>query len=80
MNQGALPPAVGFKYQNDTIYFSETIAAQLLPNGSGFGTFNSKKHDRTLGVRTREDDRDAQLEDLTVDPTKANVEPGSILR
>ena len=44
---GGLPPAVSFFWHddtngaNDTIYFSETIMSQLLPNGSGFGTFDT---------------------------------------
>ncbi|KAK7061328.1 hypothetical protein R3P38DRAFT_3489065, partial [Favolaschia claudopus] len=40
-SHGGLPPAVSFQYQNDTVYFAETAKAQLIPNGSGFGTFDS---------------------------------------
>ncbi|KAJ7122886.1 hypothetical protein C8R44DRAFT_156846 [Mycena epipterygia] len=38
-SHGALPAAVSFPWENDTIYFSETTSSQLLPNGSGIGTF-----------------------------------------
>ncbi|KAJ7499386.1 hypothetical protein FB451DRAFT_1205266 [Mycena latifolia] len=38
-SHGALPAAVSFSWENDTVYFSETTRSQLLPNGSGFGTF-----------------------------------------
>ncbi|KAJ7895968.1 hypothetical protein B0H14DRAFT_3081123 [Mycena olivaceomarginata] len=36
---GALPPSISFPWENDTVYFSETSRSQLLPNGTGFGTF-----------------------------------------
>ncbi|KAG6901638.1 hypothetical protein C0995_009739 [Termitomyces sp. Mi166 len=39
---GGLPPVVSFSWGNDIIYFSETIMSQLLPNGSGFGTFDTE--------------------------------------
>ncbi|KAJ6543867.1 hypothetical protein B0H19DRAFT_1168706 [Mycena capillaripes] len=38
-SHGALPPTVSFPWENETVYFSETTLDQLLPNGSGFGTF-----------------------------------------
>ncbi|KAF9464263.1 hypothetical protein BDZ94DRAFT_1289419 [Collybia nuda] len=38
---GGLPPVVTFDYHGDTVYFSEIILSQLLPNGSGFGTFDT---------------------------------------
>ncbi|KAJ3509093.1 hypothetical protein NLJ89_g5402 [Agrocybe chaxingu] len=38
---GGLPPVVTFQYGNDTVYFSEVILSQFLPNGSGFGTFET---------------------------------------
>ncbi|KAJ6567347.1 hypothetical protein DFH09DRAFT_457648 [Mycena vulgaris] len=38
-SHGALPSAVSFLWENDTVYFSEATRSQLLPNGSGFGTF-----------------------------------------
>jgi hypothetical protein len=36
---GALPPALSFPWGNDSVYFAETSRSQLLPNGTGFGTF-----------------------------------------
>ncbi|KAJ7727961.1 hypothetical protein B0H16DRAFT_1894321 [Mycena metata] len=38
-SHGALPPAISLEWQGDTVYFSETTRSQLLPGGSGFGTF-----------------------------------------
>ncbi|KAJ7047805.1 hypothetical protein C8F04DRAFT_1060170 [Mycena alexandri] len=38
-SHGALPPAVSLEWEEDTVYFSETTRSQLLPGGSGFGTF-----------------------------------------
>ncbi|CAA7269011.1 unnamed protein product [Cyclocybe aegerita] len=38
---GGLPPVVIFQYGNDTVYFSEVILSQFLPNGNGFGTFET---------------------------------------
>jgi hypothetical protein len=34
-----LPPGVSFQWDDDTVYFAETILAQLQSNGTGFGTF-----------------------------------------
>lgn len=36
-----MPSVVSFNWENDTVYFSEPTQSQLLPNGSGFGTFES---------------------------------------
>ncbi|KDQ10056.1 hypothetical protein BOTBODRAFT_178430 [Botryobasidium botryosum FD-172 SS1] len=36
-----LPQAITFPWNNDPIYFSEALASQLLPNGTGFGTFDN---------------------------------------
>ncbi|KAJ7667582.1 hypothetical protein DFH06DRAFT_983175, partial [Mycena polygramma] len=38
-SHGALPSPISFQWENDTVYFSETTKSQLLPNGTGFGTF-----------------------------------------
>ncbi|KAJ7087271.1 hypothetical protein B0H15DRAFT_843326 [Mycena belliarum] len=38
-SHGALPAAVSLPWDQDNVYFSETIRPQLLPDGSGFGTF-----------------------------------------
>ena len=66
---GGLPPVVSFFWGNDTIYFSETIMSQLLPNGSGFGTFNTETTDPSLKLNAP-----VSLEN------GAEVLPGSVLR
>ncbi|KAF7301272.1 hypothetical protein MIND_00692000 [Mycena indigotica] len=38
---GTLPSPVSFTWENDTVYFSETILSQVLPGGTGFGTFDA---------------------------------------
>ncbi|KAF7313376.1 hypothetical protein HMN09_00493300 [Mycena chlorophos] len=37
----SLPNAVSFIWENDTVYFAETTLSQLLPGGTGFGTFDA---------------------------------------
>jgi len=44
-DHGGLPPVVSFKWNDDTVYFSEAVASQLLQNGSGFGTFDTNTTD-----------------------------------
>lgn len=38
---GGMPSTVSFPWEGDTVYFSESIRAQFLPNGSGFGRLDS---------------------------------------
>ncbi|KAG6828760.1 hypothetical protein H0H92_006839 [Tricholoma furcatifolium] len=38
---GGLPSVSSFAWNNYTVFFSETTTSQLLPNGSGLGTFDS---------------------------------------
>ncbi|KAF9464261.1 hypothetical protein BDZ94DRAFT_1216732 [Collybia nuda] len=68
---GGLPPVVTFDYQGDTIYFSEVILSQLLPNGSGFGTFESTT---TMPVAQQKEQKE-----IKVDAAKT-VDPGWTLR
>lgn len=69
---GGLPPVVAFDYQGDTVYLSEVMLSQLLPNGSGFGTFEA---DAAMPVIQQGKQKDV----LNVDPSKA-VDPGWTLR
>ncbi|KAG5651681.1 hypothetical protein H0H81_007842 [Sphagnurus paluster] len=49
---GGLPPVVSFEWKNDTVFFSEVVLPQLVPGGSGFGTFasDSMNTSANLGV------------------------------
>lgn len=71
-NHGSLPPAITFQYQNDTVYFSATLVSQLLPNGSGFGTFDSDM--------MYSSESPVRLQQVTADAQAADLEPGGILR
>jgi hypothetical protein len=37
-----------FPWDNDTVYFAETILSQLQPNGTGFGTFEMDSNATTV--------------------------------
>ncbi|KNZ77671.1 hypothetical protein J132_04490 [Termitomyces sp. J132] len=67
---GGLPPVVSFSWGSDTIYFSETIMSQLLPNGSGFGTFDTETTDPSLNLSPS----------VNFDNGPEEVFPGSVLR
>ncbi|KAG6816867.1 hypothetical protein H0H87_002188 [Tephrocybe sp. NHM501043] len=75
---GGLPPVVSFNWNNDTIYFSETIISQLLPNGSGFGTFDSDTVDASLTINpTGEVNEDPQeLLDQSLTTNLADTQNG----
>ncbi|KAF8075860.1 hypothetical protein FPV67DRAFT_386387 [Lyophyllum atratum] len=68
---GGLPPVVSFDLDNDTIYFSETILSQLLPDGSGFGTFGSEVIDPSLKLSTTKQ---------STTGTASEIDPGAVLR
>ncbi|KAF9004740.1 hypothetical protein BDQ17DRAFT_1354599 [Cyathus striatus] len=70
---GGLPSVSSFTYGNDTVYFAETILSQLLPGGSGFGTFDEK----TTAVST---DSTQQTSVKIERAATSSVEPGSTLR
>lgn len=57
---------------NDTIYFSETIASQLVPGGSGFGTFDADT--TAASVEVKETRKTVTGDMLTA------VDPGVIVR
>ena len=70
--RGGLTPPISFPWDNDTVYFSETSRSQLLPNGTGFGTFDGNATSASTDLDTSQ----------TVgnnDPSKP-VEPGVLLR
>ncbi|KAJ7241979.1 hypothetical protein C8J57DRAFT_1367999 [Mycena rebaudengoi] len=69
-SHGAIPPAVSFMYENDSIYFSETSRSQFLSNGSGFGTFEVNTTAAAI-----ESDKFGQVTDLG-----ASTEAGVLLR
>ncbi|KDR74467.1 hypothetical protein GALMADRAFT_71149 [Galerina marginata CBS 339.88] len=68
--RGSLPAAVSFAWDNDTVYFSEVSLSQLVPGGSGFGTFQSDTTSPSLDI-------DPQL--IEKDPS-VGVDPGAVLR
>ncbi|KAG6915381.1 hypothetical protein DXG01_011753 [Tephrocybe rancida] len=67
---GGLPPVVSFAWNNDTVYSSETITSQLLPNGSGFGAFDSDATDPSLKINP--------VMDYSIEAQE--VFPGAVLR
>ncbi|KAF8990223.1 hypothetical protein BDQ17DRAFT_1372225 [Cyathus striatus] len=74
---GGLPSVSSFTHGNDTVYFAETIMSQLLPDGSGFGTFDEKM----TAVSTDNDHDSTQQASVQIERTAtSSVEPGSTLR
>jgi hypothetical protein len=69
-SHGELPAVVELKWNNESVFFSEVILSQLVPGGSGFGTFDLNATAPSLDVSSL---------DLTAAP-KVGVEPGSVLR
>ncbi|KAF8954430.1 hypothetical protein BDZ97DRAFT_1865139 [Flammula alnicola] len=69
--ESSLPSVVSLSWNNDSVYFSEVTLSQLIPGGSGFGTFETGTTSPSLGLKPQ-------------DPMQAvpsnSVEPGSILR
>ncbi|KAJ7929139.1 hypothetical protein B0H13DRAFT_2248169 [Mycena leptocephala] len=68
---GALPPAISFPWGNDSVYFAETSRSQLLPNGTGFGTF--EVNTTAASIQTN------NLQQNTNGPEKS-VDAGMLLR
>lgn len=68
---GSLPSAISFPFGNESVYFAETTQSQLLPKGSGFGTF-----DTSTTAPSIELDSNAALSDNSGN----SVDPGSLLR
>ncbi|KAL0949015.1 hypothetical protein HGRIS_009111 [Hohenbuehelia grisea] len=48
---GGLPPPISFPWEEDSVFFSETTRSQLLPNGSGFGTFDANTTAPTINTK-----------------------------
>ncbi|KAF8663578.1 hypothetical protein AX16_000922 [Volvariella volvacea WC 439] len=71
---GGLPPVVSLQWENDTVYFSETIMSQLMPNGSGFGTFDTRTTDASIDVDDQVVPARININDRTA------MEPGVMLR
>ncbi|KAF8811858.1 hypothetical protein BYT27DRAFT_7088513 [Phlegmacium glaucopus] len=72
-SHGSLPAVVSFEWNNDPVYFSEVIFSQLLPNGSGFGTFDTASTAPSINVNT------SLLQTANSVPS-TGVEVGSVLR
>ncbi|KAF8890375.1 hypothetical protein BD779DRAFT_1610820 [Infundibulicybe gibba] len=76
---GGLPPVVSFKWdledgESDDIYFSETVLSQLLPGGSGFGTFE------TATKLPEKEIKGGEKTKTTVNDPSKPVDPGNVLR
>ena len=73
------PSVVTLQYKNDSVYFAETILSQLMPNGSGFGTFDAEQASWALeGDEGPASQPTSQK--VAVNPISKDVQPGSILR
>ncbi|KAF8811878.1 hypothetical protein BYT27DRAFT_7088549 [Phlegmacium glaucopus] len=72
-SHGGLPAVVSFQWKNDSVYFSEVILPQLLPNGSGFGTFDTASTAPSINVNT-------SLSQTATSVPSTGVEVGSVLR
>ncbi|KAF8883434.1 hypothetical protein BD779DRAFT_1443935 [Infundibulicybe gibba] len=76
---GGLPPVVSFRWdledgESDDIYFSETVLSQLLPGGSGFGTFE------TATKLPEKEIKGGEKTKATVNDPSKPVDPGNVLR
>jgi hypothetical protein len=70
-SHGKLPVVLSLNWKNESVFFSEVILSQLIPGGSGFGTF-----DLTATVPSL----DIDSQDLMAAAPKVGVETGSVLR
>jgi hypothetical protein len=69
---------VSFQWNNDTVYFAETILPQLQSNGTGFGMFEMDSNTTTkLNVKFGGFEPGDALN--AREPSKA-IDPGAILR
>ena len=73
------PSAVTLRYNDDSVFFAETVISQLLPNGSGFGTFDTERsswaEEANGGLVSR-----STLQAVAGNQTSGKVAPGSTLR
>jgi hypothetical protein len=64
-----------FPWDNDTVYFAETILSQLQPNGTGFGTFEMDSNATTVPKGGSEPGNALNARALS-----QAIDPGAILR
>jgi len=70
-SHGELPPVVSLNWNNESVFFSEVFFSQLIPGGSGFGTFDLTATAPSLDINSQ---------DLMVTKSIVEVETGSVLR
>jgi len=70
-SHGELPPVVSLKWKDESVFFSEVVLSQLVPGGSGFGTFNLTAMAPSLDINSQ---------DLMVAKPTVEVETSSVLR
>ena len=71
-SHGELPNVLSLDWNNDSVFFSEVILSQLIPGGSGFGTFDLTATAPSLDISSQDL--------IAAAPTKVGVQTGSILR
>ena len=70
-SHGELPNVLSLDWGNESVFFSEVILSQLVPNGSGFGTFDLTATAPSLDIDSL---------DLVAAAPKVGVATGSVLR
>ena len=70
-SHGELPNVISLDFNNDSIFFSEVVLSQLIPDGSGFGTFNLSAMAPSLDISSQ---------DVIAAAPTLGVQTGSILR
>jgi len=70
-SHGELPSVLSLNWKNESVFFSEVILSQLIPGGSGFGTFNFTATAPSLDINSQ---------DLMATASEVGVETDSILR
>jgi len=70
-SHGELPPVVFLNWKDESVFFSEIVPSQLVPGGSGFGTFNLTATAPSLNINSQ---------DLVITKPTVEVETGSVLR
>jgi len=70
-SHGELPAVLSLNWKNESVFFSEVVLSQLIPGGSGFGTFNLTETAPSLDIDSH---------DLMATAPQVGVETGSVLR
>ena len=70
-SHGQLPVVLSLNWKSEPVFFSEVIPSQLIPGGSGFGTFDPTATAPSL---------DIDSQDPMVTAPKVGAETGSVLR